>query len=62
MLIYEFLNKYPDIVTEAVPLIILDRNSDVCIVNNEKYTKHTRHITRIVHFVRDGENCKIHKI
>ena len=27
-----------------------------------KYTKHTRHIARRMHFVRNGENCKMHKI
>ena len=29
---------------------------------NGKYTKHTRQIYRRLHFVRNGENCKIHKI
>ena len=27
-----------------------------------KYTKHTRLIVRIMHFVRNGENCKRQKI
>ena len=26
-----------------------------------KYTKHTRHISRGVNFVSNGENCKMHK-
>ena len=30
--------------------------------NNGKYTKHTRNITRIMHFVRNREKCKMHKI
>ena len=30
--------------------------------NNGKYTKHTRHIARRMHFVRNGEKCKMHKI
>ena len=30
--------------------------------NNGKDTKHTRHIARRMHFVRNGENCKMHKI
>ena len=62
MLIHELLNEDPDIVPEESPIIILDRRYAVCIYNNGKDTKHTRHITRRVHFVRNGENCKIHKI
>ena len=30
--------------------------------NNGKYTKHTRHIGRIMHFVRNGEKYNMHKI
>ena len=30
--------------------------------NNGKYTKHTRHIARIIHLVKNGEKCKMHKI
>ena len=30
--------------------------------NNGRDTKHTRHIARIIHFVRNGEKCKMHKI
>ena len=29
---------------------------------NGKDTKHTRHIARRMHFVRNGEKCKMHKI
>ena len=29
---------------------------------NGRDTKHTRHIARIMHFVRNGEKCKMHKI
>ena len=32
------------------------------MANNGKDTKHTRHIARRMHFVRNGENCKMHKI
>ena len=32
------------------------------MTNNGKDTKHTRHIARRVNFVRNGENCKMHKI
>ena len=40
----------------------MDSKSNVCMSNNVKNTKHTSHIARIVHFVRNGENCKMHKI
>ena len=62
MLIHELFNKYPDIVPEAEPLNILDSKSSVCTSNNGKYSKHTRHISRRVSFVINGENCKMHKI
>ena len=62
MLIYELLNKDPDIVPKESPLIVLDIKSSVCISNNDKDTKHTRHIARRIHFLRYGEKCKIHKI
>ena len=55
MLIHELLNNYPYIVPEEVSLIILDIKSDVCMANNGKDTKHTRHIYRRVHFVRNCE-------
>ena len=62
MLIREFLNKYPDIFPEEDPLIILDSKSDVCMSNIGKDNKHTKDISRRVHFVRHGENFKMHKI
>ena len=62
MLIHEFLNKDPDIVPEEAPLIVLDSKSDMYMANNGKDTKHTRHIARIMHFVRNGEKFKMHKI
>ena len=34
----------------------------VCMANNGWDTKHTRHITRRMHFLRKGEKCKMHKI
>ena len=40
----------------------MDRRSDVYMDNNGKDTKHTRHISIIVHFVMNGKNYKIHKI
>ena len=32
------------------------------MAKNGKDTKNTRHIARIMHFVRSGEKCKMHKI
>ena len=32
------------------------------MAKNVKNTKNTRHITRIMHFVRNEETCKMHKI
>ena len=56
------LNKCPYIVSEEAPLIILDRESAVCMSKNGKDTKNTRHISRRVNFVSNGESCKIYKI
>ena len=50
------------VVPDKYPLIILDSKSAVCMANNGKYTKHTRHIDRIVNFVRNGKNWKMHNI
>ena len=54
MLIHELLNKDPDIVPEESPLIVLDSKSAICMANNGKDNKHTRHIARRMHFVRNG--------
>ena len=62
MLIHEFLNEDPDIVPKEAPLIVLDSKSDMFMAKNGKDTKHTRHIARRMHFVRNGEKCKMHKI
>ena len=56
MLIQEFLNKDPDIVTEEAPLIVLDSKSAIYMAKNGKYTKHTIHIARRMHFVVLNEN------
>ena len=50
MLIHEFLSKDPDIVPEEAPLIELDIKSDMCTAKNGEDTKHTRHISRRIHF------------
>ena len=62
VLIHEFLNKDPDIVPEEAPSTVLDSKYAMCMAKNGKDTKHTRHIARRVHFVRNGEKCKMHKI
>ena len=62
MFIHEFLNKDPDIVPEESPLIVMDSKAVLCMSNNGKDTKHTRHIARRIHFVRNGEKFKMHKI
>ena len=38
----ELLNKYPDVVPEQAPLIILDSKLDVCSAKNCKDTKNTK--------------------
>ena len=54
MLNNEFLNKDPNVVTEQPPIIILDIKSSVCMENIGKETKHTRHTSRRMHFVRNS--------
>ena len=58
ILIHELLNKDPDIVPEEAPLIVLDSKSAMCMAKNGKDTKHTRHISRILHFF--SINYKMH--
>ena len=58
MLIYELLNKDPEIVPEEDPLIIWYSKYSVCMDNNDKYTKSTRHISSIIHLVRNGESAR----
>ena len=62
MLVHELLNEYPDMVPNENPLIVLDRKSAMCISKNGKDNKHTIHLARIMHFERNGEKCKMHKI
>ena len=61
-MIHEFLNNDPDIVPEESPLVVLNSKYDMCMDNNGKYTKHTRHVASRIYFVRNGEKCKMHKI
>ena len=46
----------------SIVLISLDSKSAKCMAKNGIDTKHTRHIARRMHFVRNGEKCKMHKI
>ena len=41
----ELLNKDPHVVSEQLPLIILGIKSVVCMSNDGKETKYTRHIS-----------------
>ena len=56
------MNKDTDIVPEEAPLIVLYGKSDICIAKNGKDNKLTRRIERRMHFVRNEEKCKMHKI
>ena len=49
-------------VPKEAPLLVLDSKYAMCIANNGKDNKHTRHIARRMIFVRNGEKCKMHKI
>ena len=62
MIVAELLNEDPDIVPKEDTLIVLDSKSAMCMAKNGRDTKHTRHIARIMHLVRNGEKCKMHKI
>ena len=55
MLIHELLNEDPEMVPKEAPLTVLDSKSAMCMAKNGKDTKHTRHIARRMHFVRNGE-------
>ena len=62
ILIRELLKKDPYTVPEEDPMIILYSKSDVCMANNGKDVNHTCHIARRMHYVRNGENFKMHKV
>ena len=48
-------------VPEQAPLIILDIKSAMCMENNGKYIKHTRHTSRIINFLRNVEDLNLQK-
>ena len=60
MLIHELLNKDPDIVSEEASIILLYSKYYFCMANMAKDKKHTRHISRRMNLVRNGEKCKMH--
>ena len=62
MLIRDFFIKDSDIVPEAATLLILVIKSAVFMSNNGKDNKHTTNIDRRVHFMINGDKCKLHKI
>ena len=62
VLVHEFLYENPDMVSKEYPLVVLDSKYAICMAKNGKDTKHTRHIARRMHFLRNGEKCKMHKI
>ena len=43
-------------------MIVLDSKSAICMAKNGKNTKHTRHIARRMHLLRNVEKCKMHTI
>ena len=43
-------------------MIVLDSKYAMCMAKNGKDIKHTRHIARRIHLVRNVEKCKMHKI
>ena len=53
MLIHELLNKDPYIIPEESPLVVLYIKYSMCMAKNGKDIKHTRHIARRMHFVRN---------
>ena len=55
MLIHELLNKDTYIVPEEDALIVLYIKYAMCMAKNGKDTKHTRHIARIIHLIRNVE-------
>ena len=61
MLNNKLLKNDLDVVLEQAHLIVLDSISAVCMANNGKYTKHTRNISRRMHFVINSKECNLQK-
>ena len=62
MLIHELLNKDTEIIPDEAPMIFLYIKSAFCMANNVNDTKHTRHVARIMNFLRNVEKWKVSKI
>ena len=62
MLIHKLLNNDPDIVPEEAPVSVLDSKYAMYMDKNGKDTKQTRHIARIIYFVRNEEKLKMQNI
>ena len=62
MLVHELLNEDPYMVPKEAPLVVLDSKSAQCMAKNGRDIKHTRHIARRMHFVRNRQKCKMQKI
>ena len=56
------MKEDPDIVSDEAHLILLDSKYAICMNKNGNDTKHTIHTANIMHFVRNGEKCKMHKV
>ena len=55
IIISKLFNNDQDVVPEQEYIIILDIKSAICMANNNKESKHTRHISRRINFIRNGE-------
>ena len=62
MLINELLKPDPYIVPEGSHLVVLYSKSTMCIDNNGRDTKHTRHIPNRIQLLSNGEEYKMHRI
>ena len=62
ILVHELLNEDPDMVPREASFIFLDGKSAMYMAKNVKDTKHTRHIAKRMHFLRNGDKCKMHKL
>ena len=56
------MNKDLERVPEEAPLIVCNSKYDMCMAKNGTDIKHTSHIARIIHSVRNGEKFKMNKI
>ena len=55
------MNKVPYLVPDHAHPIIMESNSALCMANNGKGKKHTRHISRIINFIINCEDLYMYK-